>query len=362
MKENNYALILRTILHNKSMERVNLSKATGLSASTVTRCVNQLEDKGIIFETVPSEKVGVGRKAINLEINPKSLTALLIDIGAQQTNYALGFANGEILKLESWKTPNRFEEILENAKILLKGYPDIEVVAFSVPGMVDTYNDTILFVPSRGWKNIKIEIPGKVIYADNEANLGMIAEAFQREDVRKSRSSVFVTIREGVGTGLWINGDIFKGPSFTAGEFGHTLFSLNSEHKCRCGNYGCLEKYISVSSFFGKPQNDWRNFINTLLLKKDNKLYEYLEILSQGLRNIVNALNPEFVIIGGELSGLVDEFYSKLESLVKEKVLEHSRDILKIIPSTFTHDTYLYGALYAVLEDYFIPETISKIS
>lgn len=361
MKENNYVLILRTILHNRSIERVNLSKITGLSASTVTRCITQLEDIGIIFETTPSEKTGAGRKAINLEINPKSLVTLLVDIGAHKTNYALGFANGEILKLESCKTPNNFQEIIENVNILIKDYPETDVVAFSIPGMVDTDNDTILFVPSRGWKNIKIEIPGKSVYADNEANLAMVAEAFQREDVMKSKCSVFVTIREGFGTGLWINGDIFKGPSFTAGEFGHTLFNFSSGNKCVCGNYGCLEEYVSVSSFFGKSQKDWRIFLTELFVRKDKKIYDYMDTLSQALRNIVNTLNPEYVIIGGELSGLPSEFYKKLEELVKEKVLEHARYILKIIPSTFTYDTYLYGALYAVLEEYFIPQVISKI-
>lgn len=361
MKENNYALILRTILHSKSIERVSLVKETGLSPSTVTRCVSQLVQNNVLVETGPSEQIGVGRKAINLEINPDVLNVLLVDIGAEKTNYAIGKANGDIEKLESSKTPSEFYEIIENIETILNSYKSVDVIAFSVPGMVDTDNDTILFVPSKGWKNIKIEIPNKTVYVDNEANLGMIAESFQHENIRKSKCSVFVTVREGFGTGLWINGSIFRGPSFTAGEFGHTTFDLSSNIKCHCGNTGCLENYVSISSFFGKINKDWRKHINELFISQSERINHYIELLSQALRNIVNSINPEYLIIGGELSGLVDEFYKKLEEKVKEKALEHSGSILKIMPSTFTHDTYLYGALYAVLEEYFIPKVISEI-
>ncbi|MCX7653601.1 MAG: ROK family transcriptional regulator [Fervidobacterium sp.] len=361
MKENNYALILRTIMHNKSIERVNLVRQTGLSPSTVTRCVSQLVQNKVILETGPSEQSGVGRKAINLEVNPEILNVLLIDIGAERTNYALGKANGNMVKLESTKTPDEFEEIIGDVLSIIRSCNNISVVAFSIPGMVDTDNDTILFVPSKGWKNIKIEIPGKVVYADNEANLGMIAEAFQHEEIRKSKCSVFVTVREGVGTGLWINGEIFRGPSFTAGEFGHTIFDLSSNLKCHCGNVGCLEEYVSISSFFGKSNKDWKKHLNKLYNSNDERIENYVELLTKALTNIVNALNPEYLIIGGELSGLVEEFYKYIEKKLKEKVLEHSRNILKVLPSTFTHDTYLYGALYAVLEEYFIPETIQRL-
>ncbi|MGC8901943.1 MAG: ROK family protein [Fervidobacterium sp.] len=363
MKENNYSLLLRTIFHNKSIERVNLVRQTGLSPSTVTRCVSQLVENKIIIETGPLvERSGVGRKAISLKINPESMKVLLVDIGAERTNYALGFPDGEFEKLESSKTPERFEDILENVNGLLKNYPKVQVVAFSIPGMVDTDNATILFVPSRGWKNIKIEIPEKIVYADNEANLAMIAEAFQHENIRKSKCSVFVTVREGVGTGLWINGVIFRGPSFTAGEFGHTIFDLSSNVKCRSGNKGCLESYISISSYFGKVTKEWTKYLNELYSRKDKKMDSYIELLSKGLVNIVNALNPEYLIIGGELSGLPREFYNDIEKRVKKQALEHSAKILKVLPSTFTHDTYLYGALYAVIEEIFIPEAISSIS
>lgn len=363
MKENNYFLILRTIFHNKTIDRVSLTKITGLSPSTVTRCVTQLLERGVITETSRlEEKTGVGRKSIELAINPDALKVLLVDIGAQNTNYALGMANGEFVKLESGKTPNSFDEIIDNVNSLTKSYNDVEVVAFSIPGMVDTDNDTILFVPSKGWKNIKIEIPEKVIYADNEANLAMIAEAFQREEVRKSKSSVFVTIREGLGTGLWINGNIFRGPSFTAGEFGHTIFDLSSNIKCRCGNNGCMEGYVSITSYFGKLQKDWGKYLSDLYLRKDKRMQEYIELLAKALMNIVNSINPEYLIVGGELSGLPLDFYKDLEYKLKSKVLEHSASILKVLPATFTHDTYLYGALYAVIEEYFIPNVITIIS
>ena len=113
MKENNYSLILRTIFHNRSIERVNLVKETLLSPSTITRCVAQLVDDDVIIETNPSQYGKIGRRALNLEINPNALKVLLVDIGAQRINYAIGKANGDIEKLEYSKTPKKFENILE---------------------------------------------------------------------------------------------------------------------------------------------------------------------------------------------------------------------------------------------------------
>ncbi|HPZ18079.1 MAG TPA: ROK family protein, partial [Fervidobacterium sp.] len=196
---------------------------------------------------------------------------------------------------------------------------------------------------------------------NDEANLGMIAEAFHHEEIRKSQCTVFATVREGFGTGLWINGDIFRGPSYTAGEFGHTIFDLHSTKKCHCGNTGCLESIICISSFFGKPTTEWSRYINELFLSGDKRVYDYLETLARALTNIVNSLNPEYLIVGGELSGLDPSFYKELESMIKEHALEHSGKIIKVLPSTFTHDNYLYGALYAVIEEYFIPGVIEKI-
>jgi len=364
MKENNYSLILRTIHHCGTIERVNLVRLTSLSPSTVTRCVNELMKENYVVEVGTSEygtENKIGRKAISLKINPKSFQVLLVDIGAYNTNYAVGYADGSIEKLESSVTPENFQEVLDNVDTLLRTYKNVEVVAFSIPGMVDVENDTILFVPTHGWKDIKIEIPGKIVYADNEANLAMIAEAFQREEVRKSKCSVFVTVREGFGTGLWINGEIFRGPSFTAGEFGHTTIDLHSDRICQCGNNGCIDTYIPVSFVFGKHSRTIQKYFEEENWENSGKIIEYIEFLSRALTNVVNSLNPEYLIVGGELSGLNEKFYKFLEQKVKEHALEHAGKILKVLPPTFSNDTYLYGALYATIEDYFIPNAISKI-
>ncbi|WP_241498724.1 ROK family transcriptional regulator [Fervidobacterium thailandense] len=362
MKENNYTLILRSIFHNKRIERVNLAKETGLSPSTVTRCVSKLVEKGYILETGFSEGLSSGRKPISLEINPDAIRVLLVDVGARITNFALGKANGLIEKLESIATPITFEELLREVYYLLDCFRNIDIIAFSIPGMVDVNSNKIIFVPSRGWRNLEVSIRGVEVFLDNEANLAIIAEAFSHEEIRKSQCSVFVTVREGFGTGLWINGRIYRGPSYTAGEFGHTTIDVKSTKTCHCGNNGCIEEYTSVTSFFNTYGEHLRREINSLLQMRDKKIDEYLEILARAVANIVNALNPEYVIVGGELAGLKDEFYEELERRVKKYSLFPAAHILKVKPATFKTDTYLYGALYAVIQEVFIPRVIESIS
>jgi predicted NBD/HSP70 family sugar kinase len=137
---------------------------------------------------------------------------------------------------------------------------------------------------------------------------------------------------------------------------------MQSSNLCRCGNYGCLETYTSISRVFGKGLKDAQSHLNKLFRKKAAEFLEYIETLSVALTNIVNAINPEYLILGGELSGLDVEFYELLEKKIKGRALENSGKILKVLPPTFTHDTYLYGALYAVIEEYFIPNVISKVA
>jgi predicted NBD/HSP70 family sugar kinase len=362
MKENNYSLILRTLYHLQPIERVRLVQQTGLSSSTVTRCIAELIDAGFISEVGTSERTKLGRKPVKLKINPEAFNVLIVDIGAFKTNYALGFADGTLEKLKSLNTPDSFEEILDEVNKLLTSYKKVEVVAFSIPGMVDVKSSTILFVPSKGWRDVKIEIEGKVVYADNESNLAMISEAFEREEIRTSKCSVFVTVREGFGTGVWINGSIFRGPSFTAGEFGHTTFDVHSKNPCHCGNTGCVETYVSLSSFFGENYSYFMSYLSEKGWRENPEILKYIDLLSRALSNIVNALNPEYLIIGGDLSGLDGEFYEILEEFTKRYPLEHAAKILKVMPSTFITDTYLYGALYAVIEEYLIPHMVRKIT
>jgi len=134
MKENNYSLILRTIFHNRSIERVNLVKETLLSPSTITRCVAQLVDDDVIIETSPSQYGKIGRRALNLEINPNALKVLLVDIGAERINYAIGKANGDIEKLEYSKTPKKFENILEEIHSMLGYIDSVDVVRSQFQG------------------------------------------------------------------------------------------------------------------------------------------------------------------------------------------------------------------------------------
>lgn len=362
MKENNYTLVLRTIFQNKRIGRVDLARETGLSPSTVTRCVSRLMEKGYILETGARGLPSHGRKPVNLEINPEALRVLLVDIGAHVTNFALGKANGEIEKLESITTPDKFGNLLDEVYHLLRILGKVDVIAFSVPGMVDVNSDKIIFVPSHGWKNLKVSIEGADVFLDNEANLAIIAEAFQHEEIRKSQCSVFVTVREGFGTGLWINGKIFRGPSYTAGEFGHTTIDIRNRQICHCGNNGCVEEYTSVTNFFNTFGERLRKEINLLLKQASKKIEDYIEVLARAIANIVNALNPEYVIIGGELAGLRDEFYEKLEKQIKKYSLFPAASILKVRPATFKTDTYLYGALYAVIQEVFIPKAIESIS
>ena len=221
-------------------------------------------------------------------------------------------------------------------------------IGIGCPGTVNPTNGNIIFAPNLNLTNIPIGVRVSEglklpVYVENDANNAALGEAMFGA-AKRSRSSVTVTLGTGIGSGIVIEGKIYSGPFFGAGELGHHVIHLNGE-ACGCGQRGCWEAYSSATALIrdtvNGAQNNPNSIINSLANGNLNAITaktafdgaiagdnisigiveNYLDYLSAGLANIVNIIQPEIIVIGGGISGQGDSLIEAIEMRVARRIL-----------------------------------------
>ncbi|KHC93418.1 XylR family transcriptional regulator [Thermotoga sp. Mc24] len=357
--------ILKVIHENHPISRSDISEITGLTPSSVTRLTKELIDEGYIREIGTMGKNSPGRRRILLDLRKNAFLSIVFDIGVNITTYGIGFFDGEVEPRGTFNTPKEpveFFKIVKEIYERISGEYRISRISLSVPGMVDMEEKKILLAPNLEWENVSIKELLKVdvpVLADNEANLSMLAEKYHSEDLRNVKEAVFIIIREGVGTGLMIDGKIFRGPSFTAGEAGHMTVNMYSDRQCHCSNWGCWELVSSINwaiEQYGKelPGKNAIEKFQALKQRNDAKriLMKFAENIAVGIVNLVNILNPELVILGGEVVDLGENFLDIVKDFVHQRALKAAVRDLKIRTTEFRNiSSNLVGAAVLAVED-----------
>jgi predicted NBD/HSP70 family sugar kinase len=211
--------------------------------------------------------------------------------------------------------------------------------------MVDLRTGTILNAPTLGWRNVDLReglaaATGLPVQIENSGRACALAQAWaMRDDLGGLAGDlVFVSISDGVGTGVVVNGEVMRGRHNTAGEFGHVPLNIDGP-RCSCGATGCWEAYVSnlatLSRYFGRDLSDGRpreaetaNFTVEDLIARaragDAKALAALNstarYLGLGLASIVNSVDPARIYIGGEITTA----WSLIEPIVRSALRERT--------------------------------------
>ena len=178
---------------------------------------------------------------------------------------------------------------------------------------------------------------------------------------------VFVTVNEGVGTGIVVNGQLFRGSSEGAGEYGHLSLDHNGPI-CNCGNRGCWELYASDRATINRflrlrrkagvedgKSDDAYTMRDVIRLAKagdraaHSSLLATAKYLALGIANIVNSLNPEMVVVGGDLAGVWPMLEPVITATLKPKVFSKNFAALRVVPSALEFNASLVGAFLHAL-------------
>ena len=350
-REINRQIALNLIRAHQPVSRADLARLMNVRRGVASLLVSELLGESLIFEGAVGESVGRGRRPTFLFIDSRQRCVVGVDIRASRTYILVTDLMGRQLGVVSSFQTNRDEDVLIQElsrrirQILAeKELGACEGVGVSVPGMVDPAKGRVVHAPTLAWRDVNLRDPlsvalGIPVHIENSGKACALAQLWAtRSDVVASGNSVFVSVSDGVGVGVVVNGEVLRGRHNTAGEFGHVPLSIDGP-RCSCGATGCWEAYVSniatLSRYFGqdlsepKPRDaESATFTVEDLIARaragDAKALAAINstarYLGLGLASLVNALDPARIYIGGEITTA----WSLIEPIVRSALRERT--------------------------------------
>lgn len=383
----NRSIILEVFRTQRTLSRARLADETGLNPSTVSSIIGELIQENLIRETDLIQS-STGRPGRLLEINPDGGCALGIEINVDYIALIVtDFAANVIWRKHEHSNPDKGQdaimnqalklakqasEFIENRKCTLLG------VGVGVPGLVDVGSGLLRTAPNLHWENVPIrdvlathfDCP---IYVENEANAAALGEYYFGA-VRNVKDFIYLSSGIGLGSGIVIDGKLFRGMFGYAGEAGHMTLDINGD-LCGCGKRGCWETFVGPRAVEQRVRRAVREGAKSILSEMANgdikkivfedvvqaayggdriaidALTEVAFYLGVGIANLVNLFNVEVIVIGGALNKVSPLLLKDVERVVNENTLVMDKDQFKIIPSVHGADACVMGAIALVLDD-----------
>lgn len=347
--------------------RARIVELSGLSRSTVNHAVSRLLADERVTETQAEgggPGSGRGRPAAILRVVRRDSPVAAIDFGHNHVNVALGDSLGSPIAEErvDLDVDLRATEAMDHAARLLDGLrvsagiDNLAAVVVGVPGPLDTGSElvrspTILssWVGLDPRKELEQRL-GVPVHAENDALLGAYGELHLGAG-RPYADFLYVKVSHGIGAGLVIDGRPYRGSQGFAGEIGHTPLQGHTE-LCRCGNRGCLETVVSVSALAAQIAHTHPGVETGLRFPlqvndpvTDRILDDAGRTLGGVLAAFCNLLNPEALIVGGELGASTGALVQGITASVSRHAQPAIGAGLEILPAGLGTRAELLGAL-----------------
>lgn len=368
-REINRQIALTLVRTHQPVSRADLARLMETNRANITLLVNELLEERLVREGAQGNQKVRGRKPTFLYINSDKGVAIALDVRASKTflmvTDSIGKQIGEIVSFPTKFDPEEFVATLgwQARKALREGAGSTacDGIGIIIPGIVDRRSGMVINAPTLGWKYVNLidmlqkEFEGTEIHLENSGKACALSQIWSmRGDLHGHNDIVFVSVSDGLGVGVVINGELVRGKHNTAGEFGHVPLSIDGP-LCSCGSNGCWEAYISnpatLSRYFGRnvasrqPQLvEVADFtIEDLIARarsNDSKALTTLNstarYLGMGLASIVNSLDPSTIYIGGEITDAWDMIESTVREALRERALTNDLGEvqLRIVPAS----------------------------
>ncbi|MFC5651874.1 ROK family protein [Paenibacillus solisilvae] len=371
VKKINTAIVLEAVLKNAPLSRAQISERTGLNKATVSSLIQDLIDSHLVVDIGPGQSSG-GRKPYLLLFNSRAGYAIGIDLGVNYIRGILTDLEGAVIAEQ--ELPLRTHEVdtvqqqlfscINKLKTVIPESPyGLVGIGIGVPGLVDE-KGSILYAPNLAWKHIPLQKTieehfGVPVTIDNEANAG--AQGEQRFGAgRGIANQIYVSVGIGIGTGIILNKELYKGAAGFSGELGHLSIDVNGK-QCRCGNQGCWELYASEKALLEQAESLGYTELEALIDAAENgdervrALFHSIgEWLGAGIANIVNVFNPDVVIIGNRMSRAEAWIGSAARETVAKRSLGQLHERLRILFAELNDQSAVRGAAYYAISHFFI--------
>ncbi|MFM9281272.1 ROK family transcriptional regulator [Paenibacillus jiagnxiensis] len=331
LKKINRDLVLETIRSQQPISRAKVAQRLNFSRSTVSSIVDELIAKKFVVETgLGSSTREGGRRAIELGFNPKSGFGVGVELVANGLLICITDLDGNIVWKERSDAGNDFKTIYESILVSLDkasvSMDAVIAIGFCIPGLTNSKKGIVVDAPEFGWKDVPFvdemkKYLDKPLYANNDVNCAALGERWVG-GAKDLEDFIYISIGpgSGVGSAIVANGNLVHGKDFMAGEIAYLIQEedVSRNQVNVAGQFGVFEKKISGKSlaenessvqalFQGYAQDEPRS-VQTV-----NRFVTHLSI---GIANMVSLLNPEKVILGGEVAGYLNPLLDEIQSNV----------------------------------------------
>lgn len=373
LKEINRSAILNVIKAHGPIARADIARRTQISPAAVTHQTAALIEDGLIFEKQEGNSRG-GRRPILLALNATGTYVVGVKLAETRATLALTDLNAEIVTRHaidlSSRDPISVSDQLAEAisDVLNRTHIDhnrMLGVGVGMAGIIDSVNGICRMSPYNGWHNVpfadlleeRLDYP--VILGNDVSTLTLVEKLYGPG--QHVNDLLVVTLGRGVGLGMVLNGQMYRGARGSGGEFGHTTIDPQGVI-CQCGKRGCLETYIADPWLLRRAAMNGltADTVDDLLASARGgdgvalHIYESAgQVLGQGIANLINLFNPSLIIISGEGVRAGDFIFPAMRIAIEKHTFgQLSEDVvLRIEPAS--DDTWARGAAGLVLNEVF---------
>jgi N-acetylglucosamine repressor len=356
----NQNLVLRAIYDRSAISRADIARVTGLTRTSVSDLVAELLRAGLVHEVGRGQSSG-GKAPIMLEVAPEGRHLIGLDLGESAFTGALVDLRGKVIRTVRVPLEGRngqravdlavelIESLRADAQELLLG------VGVGAPGLIDSSSGTVRWAVNLDWSELPLGPMlerrfGVPVVVANDSQAAALAELtfFRRP---RPQNLIVLKVGRGIGAGIILNGDLFQGDGYGAGEIGHVAAARGGE-ACHCGARGCLETVASMRAMVARaareqPGLDEHSFIDAYRAGDPRVravAHEAALYIAHALAALVGVLNVTHMLIVGPVAQLGGEWLDAVRRLMREGALPQLTRQTTVDYGHATDDIVVLGA------------------
>ncbi len=390
VRRHNLGLVLRQVVERGPRSRATIALDTGLNKTTVSSLVSELMDLGLLLERGAESRSSAGRPglvvdvaregavALGLEINVDYLGVQATDLGGGSRYKAMEAADNRRRSVED--VLDRLADLANDAlgEVRAQGLRPIGATV-ALPGLVDVTRGELLAAPNLHWNDVavieqlrkRMDSGSLPLDADNEANLAALAELWEGVGVGLS-DFMYTSGQVGVGGGIVLGGELFRGFRGFGGEFGHMTVEADGP-PCACGSRGCLEAFAGLEPLLAAAGLDGDKITTAgsgkpvaELVKRASAgdetalaaLEECGRWLGVALGSVVNLLSPQTIVLGGYFAPISAWLRPAIERELEARVLGGQAAVPPVLPSSLGPEAAMRGAAATQLRRVLVDPTL----
>ncbi len=344
LRESGRQQVLETIRLHGEIARIDIARETGVSPATVTAISSELLEAGLIREVQPENKAGGkrGRPRVSLALNGAAHKLAGIKVGHDEITVLIIDFEGKELVEHDMPLPTPRMEADELCRAIMTALEqtcakggfsvgEVSGLCVGLAGLVDAPRNFVYWSSSLTSRNVDLgahlgQHLDCAIFVENDANLVAKAEHLFGKG-RDFSDFIVITIEHGVGMGIVLDDQIYRGTRGCGAEFGHTKVQLSGA-LCQCGQRGCLEAYVGdyailreASLLSDQTPHQTVDSLHQAARQGDELASSIFDragrMFAMGLANVINIFDPELIIVSGT--------HKSMDYLITDKVIEEMR-------------------------------------